>query len=49
MVNIYLVKEKKMKDNIAIVGVGNITQTLLKTLVDKKFKGKVFIHDIDNK
>lgn len=36
-----------MKDNIAIVGVGNITQTLLKTLVDKKFKGKVFIHDID--
>ena len=36
-----------MKDNISIVGVGNITQTLLKTLVDKKFKGKVFIHDID--
>ena len=36
-----------MNNNIGIIGVGNITQILLKRLVDNKFKGKIFIHDID--
>ena len=36
-----------MNNNIGIIGVGNITQILLKRLIDNKFKGKIFIHDID--
>ncbi len=36
-----------MNNNIGIIGIGNITQILLKRLIDNKFKNKVFIYDID--
>ena len=36
-----------MKSTVSIIGVGNLTQSLLKALIDKKYTGKVFIHDID--
>ena len=38
-----------MKNNISIIGVGNLTQSLLKTLVSNNFQGKIFVYDIDKK
>ena len=38
-----------MKNNISIIGVGNLVQSLLKTLVANNFQGKIFVYDIDKK
>ena len=36
-----------MKNNISILGVGNLTQSLLASLNTNNFKGKIYLYDID--
>ena len=36
-----------MKNNISILGVGTLTQSLLASLHANNFKGKIYLHDID--
>ena len=36
-----------MKNNISILGVGNLTQSLLASLHSNNFKGKIYLYDID--
>ena len=38
-----------MSNNISIIGMGNLTQSLLQSLISNNFKGKIFVHDINKR